>query len=81
MPAVSIRNLDETVRDRIRRRAAEHGRSMEAEMRTILAAAVREPGDDRGLRGVVMDRFSEIGGIDLERARRDETPRAADFTA
>jgi hypothetical protein len=33
MAAVSIRNLDDTVRERLRVRAAAHGRSMEAEIR------------------------------------------------
>ena len=79
--AVSIRNLDEKVRDRLRRRAAEHGRSMEAEMRAILVAAVREPGDDQSLLGALTNRFSELGGIDLDLAGRHETPRATDFTA
>ncbi|WP_062120816.1 FitA-like ribbon-helix-helix domain-containing protein [Aureimonas sp. AU40] len=41
MPAVTIRNLpDETHRAR-KSRAAQHGRSAEAEMRAILEAAVR----------------------------------------
>gem|GEM_PF-4864364 len=50
-------------------------------MRRILAAADREPGVHQGLLGVVMHRCSESGGIDLARARRDETPRAGDATA
>ena len=81
MAAVSIRNLDETVRERLRRRAAEHGRSMEAEMRAILVAAVREPGDDEGLLGALAARFSELGGVDLELAGRSAAPSAADFTS
>ncbi|MDQ3503398.1 MAG: Arc family DNA-binding protein, partial [Actinomycetota bacterium] len=43
MAAVSIRDLDDDVRERLRVRAARHGRSMEAEIRAILAEAVREP--------------------------------------
>jgi plasmid stability protein len=39
---VSIRDLDDNVRDRLRIRAARNGRSMEAEMRAILTAAVAE---------------------------------------
>jgi plasmid stability protein len=42
MAALSIRDLDDEVRDRLRARAARNGRSMEAEVRAILAAAVRE---------------------------------------
>ena len=47
--AISIRNLDEWVVERIRVRAAEHGHSMEAEVRSILVDAAREPGTEYGL--------------------------------
>ena len=80
MAAVSIRNLDDTVRERLRVRAAAHGRSMEAEMRAILVDAVREPGDDEGLLGALASRFAELGGVDLEPAPRSAAPRAVDFT-
>jgi len=42
MAALTIRNLPDEVRDRLRVRAAKHGHSMEAEVRTILAAACAE---------------------------------------
>lgn len=40
MAQLVVRDLDEEVKVRLRRRAAEHGRSMEAEVRDILAEAV-----------------------------------------
>jgi len=43
MAVMTIRDLDDEVRDRLRVRAAQHGRSMEAEVRAILAAAVDSP--------------------------------------
>jgi plasmid stability protein len=43
MAAVSIRILDDTARERLRVRAIAHGRSMEADMRAILAESVRQP--------------------------------------
>ena len=43
MAVMTIRNLDDEVRDKLRVRAAQHGRSMEAEVRAILAAAVESP--------------------------------------
>lgn len=76
--AVSIRNLDDTVRERLRVRAAAHGRSMEAEMRAILIEAVREPSDEESLLGVLAARFATLGGVDLDVARRSMPPRAAD---
>ncbi len=80
MAAVSIRNLDDTVRERLRVRAAAHGRSMEAEMRAILVEAVREPADDEGLLDALAARFSELGGVELDLPPRSEAPRAVDFT-
>ena len=80
MAAVSIRNLDNTVRERLRVRAAAHGRSMEAEMRAILVEAVRDPGDDEGLLDALLARFDELGGVDLDLPYRSVPPRAADFT-
>jgi plasmid stability protein len=77
--AVSIRNLDDRVKERLRLRAARHGRSMEAEMRAILTEAVSEPGDEEGLVTALMDRFAELGGVELDTPARGERPRAADL--
>jgi plasmid stability protein len=75
--AVSIRNLDDRVKERLRLRAARHGRSMEAEVRVILTEAVREAGDEEGLVPVLMNRFAELGGVELEIPPRTARPRAA----
>ncbi|MGA2928982.1 MAG: Arc family DNA-binding protein, partial [Solirubrobacteraceae bacterium] len=40
MAAISIRNLDDDIKNRLRVRAARHGRSMESEIRVILTQAV-----------------------------------------
>lgn len=81
MAALSIRNLDESVKQRLQSRAARHGRSMEAEARAILTEAVCEPGDSAGLFTALLDRFGVLGGIDLELPERQEPARAADFSA
>ncbi|CAM3739329.1 Plasmid stability protein StbC [Pseudomonas reidholzensis] len=44
MPSVTVRNVPEEVHRAIRVRAAQHGRSIEAEMRDILESAVRPSG-------------------------------------
>jgi plasmid stability protein len=44
VPAVTIRNLPEETHRALRVRAAQHGRSTEAEIRDILEAAVRPAG-------------------------------------
>lgn len=77
--AVSIRNLDDRVKERLRMRAAQHGRSMEAEMRAILTDAVSEPGEDVGLFQALLDRFGQLGGADLDLPVRATRPRAADL--
>jgi plasmid stability protein len=75
--AISIRNLDEQVKERLRVRAARHGTSMEAEARAILTAAVTGPDTASGLFEAVIDRFGELGGVDLDIPPRAATARAA----
>jgi plasmid stability protein len=77
--ALSIRDLDDGVRDRLRVRAAANGRSMEAEVRAILAEAVSEPGDPRGLFVTLFDSFRELGGVDLDLPPRNTPVRTADL--
>jgi plasmid stability protein len=79
MAALTIRNLDESVKRRLRTRAARHGRSMEAEARAILAEAVLEPTDSAGLFTALLDRFGGLGGVELELPGRTEPARAAGF--
>lgn len=80
MAALSIRGLDDDVRERLRIRAARHGRSMEAEARVILGDAVREPAPRSGLFTTLLDRFGDIGGIELELPPRATPVRTADLS-
>lgn len=69
MPAVTIRNLPEETHRALKVRAAQHGRSAEAEMRAILEAAVRP--DDRVRLGTLLGSIArEAGGLAEEEARR-----------
>lgn len=79
MAALTIRNLDESVKRRLRSRAARHGRSMEAEARAILTEAVSEPSDSAGLFTALLDRFGALGGVELDLPDRSEPARAASF--
>ena len=81
MAALSIRGLDDEVRQRLRIRAAQHGRSMEAEIRAILIEAVQQPADSASLFSALLDRFGELGGVELELPVRATPPRAADVSA
>lgn len=79
MAAVSIRHLDDEVRERLRVRAARHGRSMEAEIRAILTDAVSAPTDSTGLAQALLARFGRLGGVDLELPVHTQAPRAANL--
>ncbi|WP_433295760.1 FitA-like ribbon-helix-helix domain-containing protein [Actinoplanes sp. CA-030573] len=80
MAALSIRDLDDSVKEKLRLRAARNGRSMEAEIRLILtAAATEEDGPRTDLFGALTDRFAQLGGVDLDIPARTAPPRAADF--
>ena len=48
MAQVIVRNLEETVRRKLKRRALSHGRSMEEEIREILRNAVKDDTRRRG---------------------------------
>jgi antitoxin FitA len=75
MASITIRNLKEETKKRLRLRAAEHGHSLEAEARAVLdrgvvelAAAAPKNGLDlfRGIREVV----EKYGGVELELPER-----------
>lgn len=80
MAAVSVRDLDDQVRERLRVRAAQHGRSMEAEIRAILTDAVSRPADKVGLAQALLTRFGALAGVELDLPTRTQPPRAADLS-
>jgi len=66
MASITIRNLDEETKARLRVRAAHHNRSMEDEARNILRAALAEQaGTPRNLANAIRSRFQPLDGIDL----------------
>jgi plasmid stability protein len=73
MSSITIRNLDPSVKERLRLRAAQHGRSMEAEARRILQSAVDVSNASRGrnLYDRIRGRFDPLGGVDLELPERE----------
>jgi plasmid stability protein len=79
---ITVRNLEPEVRARLKRRAAEHERSMEAEARAILTAAVapEEPRLATVLLELTRAFREEFGGVDLPLPRRTETARFVDFS-
>ncbi len=67
---LTIRNLDETVKQKLRMRAAQHQTSMEAEARAILAKTVDEPDTPAPPRTVeeMRERLASLRGIWKDRA-------------
>ena len=65
MASITIRNLDERVKTGLRVRAAEHGRSMEEEVRRILRAAVEADAAPADLAASIRTRVEPLGGIEL----------------
>lgn len=64
MATLTIRDLDNDVRDRLRIRAAQHGRSMEAEVREILADAVSPI--ETTFFNSLMGLREQTGGVDID---------------
>ena len=62
MAQVIVRNLEDTVKRKLQRRAARNGRSMEEEVRDILRNAVKDEGrPERGLGTEIAEMFRGIG--------------------
>lgn len=67
MAMLTIRNVDAAVKERLRVRAARRGRSMEAELRSILSEALEgEHEQQPNLAEAIRRRFAPLGG-DLTR--------------
>jgi plasmid stability protein len=78
MAVVTVRNISEEIHRALRLRAAQHGRSTEAEIRVILEDAVRPEG--RVKIGSALAAFGQrFGGLDLNVTRDETPPRAASF--
>ena len=80
MATLTIRQLDEKTKTRLRVRAAHHGRSMEEEAREILRSAltVSSPGTGN-LAEAIRRRFAVFGGLEFELPQRDAMRHAPNF--
>ena len=67
MASITVRNLEESLKRRLRVRAAENGRSMEREAREILRAALAEDAPPSANLGTAIhELFRPFGGVELE---------------
>lgn len=76
MPAVTVRRLPEETLRALKLRAAQSGRSTEAEIRAILESAVRPR---VGLGSALAAIGRELGGVELQSRRRRSPVRPARF--
>ena len=81
MANITIRNLDDDVKTRLRVRAAEHHRSMEEEVRVILRDAVNgAQTGPRDLAKFTRECFAPLGGVELELPPRGPMREPPDFS-
>jgi antitoxin FitA len=81
MAVMTIRNIDDAIKKRLRVRAAINGRSMEDEARDILRSALStEEPRPRNLARAIHERFGPLGGVDLPDIRREAIRPPADFS-
>ncbi len=78
MSVLTVRNLDDETRARLKAQAHQHGRSMEGEVRAIITAAVAAPPPGgTGLGSRIAALFADTEWVDSERPL--EPARAAVF--
>lgn len=72
MASMTIRDLDDRLKQRLRIQAARNNRSMEEEARAILKAGLAgDSGSSKSLYKSIRDRIEPLGGIDLNVALRE----------
>jgi plasmid stability protein len=85
MASITIRKLDDSAKAKLRVRAAENGRSMEEEARTILETVVQGPGSPakpRSLYESIRQSLAEAGidGMELQIPPRGPGREPPDFS-
>lgn len=82
MASMTIRNIDDRLKQRLRVRAATHGRSMEDEARDILKTALAlQEATSGNLASAIRARLQPLGGVELEIPVREQIRDAPDFSA
>ncbi len=72
MASITIRNLDDALKSRLRIQAAVHGRSMEDEARDILRSSLnRELQAPKNLGTAINALFKPLGGFDMPEVPRE----------
>ncbi len=80
MAILTVRNLENSIKAKLRLVAAEHGQSMEEEVRQILKRALINDCQDKGLASRINQHFTEVGGISLPLRKRSLPRSSPDFS-
>lgn len=70
MATLTLRNLDESLKVKLRMRAAANSRSMEEEARQILKQFLLNKRCTAGIGSRIAKRFSDVGGVMLPETQR-----------
>ena len=81
MSTMTIRNVDDALKAKLRVRAAQHGKSMEEEARDILRAALAtEAPQPDNLYSAIRELVEPFGGVDLPEIPREPIRDPPDFS-
>ena len=80
MPSLTIPHIEESLKSRLRVRAATHGRTMGEEAHAILRAAfAAETREEKGLGSAINALFRPLGGVDLEQPPKESIREPPQF--
>lgn len=79
MASLTIRNLDNNVKGQLRQRAALHGRSMEAEARTILSQILNVSVTEQNFAATIHRRFEALNIESLPIPQRQAARNPPEF--
>ncbi len=80
MASITIRNLEDSLKTKLRIQAAHHQHSMEEEARQILRTALTSDApDEQNLAATIRHRFASLGGVDLQLPSREPNREPPDF--
>lgn len=80
MASITIRNLDDALKRKLRLRAAHRNTSMEDEARDILRTVLaEEPSQSGSLADAIRRRIAPLGGVELSQPRRGPMRNPPDF--
>jgi plasmid stability protein len=80
MATLHIRDLKDSVKETIRVRAAQRGRSMEAEARAILEESVNKVEPEEHFYDIVRRAVAKYGPLDIDLPPRDPGREPPDFS-